>query len=177
MKQRVVALILMQAGWFACVCGAAAGHPALGIVVVAAVAASGVFSSSSVPRMILLLATAGLFGYVADSLLVLVGLLEFPSQSVLGWPSSAWMTALWVNLAAALRVFPVLLRESLAAAAAAGALGGPLAYIAGASLGALSLPSSWSIACVAVEWALAMPLLFAVDRKLLAADSLREEAA
>lgn len=177
MKQQVVALVLLQAGWFACVCGAAAGRPALGIAVVAAIAAASVRGSSSASRKLILLATAGLAGYVADSLLVIAGWMEFPPQAGLGWPSTAWMTALWVNLAAALRVFPAFLRENPLTAGAAGALGGPLAYLAGESLGALSLQSLRSVALVGAEWALALPLLFALDRKLQTAERLREAAA
>jgi membrane protein implicated in regulation of membrane protease activity len=51
-------------------------------------------------------------------------------------------------------------------AAALGAVGGPLAYFGGVGLGALAFPGglAWALALIAVEWAIAMPLLLGLNR-------------
>ena len=89
------------------------------------------------------------------------GVLTFPPQAVLGWPSTAWMVALWVLQAAVLGGVLSWLRGRYLLAAIVGAMGGPLAYLAGERMGAAMLGPSHAaaLAAVGVEWAIAMPLL------------------
>jgi len=104
---------------------------------------------------------AAVVGYAADSVLVLGGWLAFPPQAVLGWPSSAWMVALWVGFAATLNSSMGWMSGRYAAAALFGVAGGPLAYTAGVRLGAALLPGDpWmALAAIAIEWGVAMPAL------------------
>ena len=150
--------------WFACVGGAARGLPWLGPLVVAAYAVVYLRTiPSGVARMrhAWLLGLAGVVGYAADSVLVLTGVLRFPPHAVLGWPSTAWMVALWVLQAAVLGGVMAWMRDRLALAAIVGAIGGPLAYLAGERMGAAVLGPTQAVAlaAIAAEWALAMPLL------------------
>ena len=71
------------------------------------------------------------------------------------------MVALWVAQAATLTGAMSRLAGRYLAGAVVGGVGGPLAYLAGARLGAAILGPTHTAALtvVAVEWALAMPLL------------------
>ena len=170
MTRPVVGLVAFQACWFACVGGAARGFPWLGPLAVAAYA--GVYlrtipSGAARTRQAWLLAQAGTFGYAADSVLVLSGVLTFPPQAVLGWPSTLWMVALWVLQAAVLGGVMSWMRGRFILAAVVGAAGGPLAYLAGERMGAAVLGPSHAaaLAAIGVEWALAMPLLVWMERR------------
>ena len=156
--------------WFACVGGAARGVPWLGPVAVAVYVAAYLRTIPPGParsRHGQVLLQAGAVGYAADSVLVLSGVLTFPARAVLGWPSTVWMVALWVLQAAVLGGAMSWLRNRFVIAAAVGAVGGPLAYLAGERTGAAVLgpTTAGALAAVAVEWALGMPLLVWMEKR------------
>jgi hypothetical protein len=171
MTHPLISFLAFQLCWFACVVGASRGLPWLGPVVVAAFGALHLWATpAGRPRagQAWLLGLAAVIGYAADSALVLTGVLSFPPHASLGWPSSAWMVALWVAQAATLTGAMSWLADRYLLGAAFGALGGPLAYLAGVRLGAAILggPSqATSLLLVAIEWALAMPLLLWIARE------------
>jgi hypothetical protein len=153
----------LQAGWFACVLGAAAGRPLVGVLVVLLVAAAHLVARADRRGLALTLVAAALMGLVFDGSLTLAGVLTFPAQASLGWAVPLWMLALWVNFALAIDALAWLGRRPVAAMLA-GAVGGPLSYLAGARLGAVTLGPSEpvALAAVAVAWMVAMPLLLFV---------------
>ena len=165
-KDSIINVILINAGWFACVLGAARGLPWVGPVVVAALVA--IHLAWRRPRVpeILLLAAAAPLGYVIDSTLVLTGVIQFPEGAQLGQPSTVWMVALWVNLATAMNLSLGWLRNRLLIAAILGLIGGPLAYFGGARLGAITIGVDTTLGLVAigVAWAIAMPALVMLAR-------------
>jgi hypothetical protein len=153
-----------QLCWWACILGAASGAPWLGPAVVTAFVALHLWRAvppAARARELRLLASAALLGFASDSALVLGGVLSFPSHAALGWPSTVWMVALWVGLAATLRSSMSWLQGRPLVAVVVGALSGPLAYAAGERLGAASLGPTPTAAMVAIGivWAIAMPLL------------------
>ena len=167
-----------QATWLACVAGAASGRPLLGPLVAAlwlslhlgflpgAGRAPADGKRERVVELRLLLAAAAA-GYALDGVLVLAGALTFPGHAGPAAPTTPWMVALWAGFAATLRHSMNWARRRYALAAAAGALFGPLAYRAGDALGAISLaPFPVGLSLVAVEWALAMPLLLWLRERL-----------
>jgi len=170
MTHPVISFVAFQVCWFACVVGASRGLPWLGPVVVAVFAAAHLWATpAGRPRagQAWLLALAAVIGYAADSALVLSGVLRFPPYASLGWPSSAWMVAMWVAQAATLTGAMSWLRDRYLVSAVFGAVGGPLAYLAGVRLGAAILGPSQRAALivVAIEWAFAMPLLLWIARQ------------
>jgi len=162
---------LSQVGWFACVLGAAHGWLWAGPLVVGFLAVLFVVRSGRPGRALLrLMAVAG-FGLVTDSVLMACGALHFPDAvqmqpDLLGPP--LWMLALWVGFGTTLDGVLHALRTRLITAALVGAIFGPMGYRAGVALGAAELgsPSTWSLACVAVAWAAALPSLLRVDAAL-----------
>jgi hypothetical protein len=170
MAHPLISFVAFQLCWFACVVGASRGLPWLGPVVVAVFAAAHLWTTpAGRPRagQTWLLGLAAAIGYAADSALVLAGVLSFPPHASLGWPSSAWMVALWVAQAATLTGAMSWLADRYLLGAVFGAVGGPLAYLAGVRLGAAILGPSQTAALivVAAEWALAMPLLLWIARQ------------
>jgi hypothetical protein len=163
MRHPIGNFVLFQICWLANCAGAASGWPQLGPLFTAAWIALHLraMAEDRSSEVWMLLAAAA-FGYAADSLLVLLGLIEFPPEARLGAPSTLWMVALWVGFAATLRHSLRWLAGRYLLGALLGAAGGPLAYRAGEALGAIRIPDSFSgLAAVSVEWAIAMPALLA----------------
>ncbi len=161
MTRNILNVVAVQVGWFACVLGAASGAPLLGPIVVALLLA---LHLSWTPRRwqeAMLLSAAGALGYLADSVLVLAGLMSFEPHTRWGGPSPFWMVALWMNFASTLHVSMRWLLGRYFTAALLGALAGPLVYLAGDRLGAVLLHPNLarSLPAVALEWLLVMPLL------------------
>jgi hypothetical protein len=77
------------------------------------------------------------------------------------------MVALWANFATTLNVSMRLLRSRLLLAALFGAIGAPLAYYAGARLGAVDLVATLpALLAIGAGWLVLCPLLFAAARRL-----------
>ena len=170
MTHPLISFVAFQLCWFACVAGASRGLPWLGPLVVAVFAAAHLWATPAGrlrAGQAWLLGLSGLVGYAADSALVLSGVLSFPPHASLGWPSSAWMVALWVAQAATLTGAMSWMTGRYLVGAMFGGLSSPFAYLAGARVGAAMLGPSQTAALivVAVEWALAMPLLLWIARQ------------
>ncbi len=144
-----------QAGWFACILGAAHGAQWLGPAVVGTFAAVGLFARRKRVAFVMRLAAAIPLGFFADTALARLGVLQFETSA-----SPLWMTALWPNLATTLDSSLGWLAGKYGLAAGVGAFAGPAAYYAGARLGALQIDESvGSLAAIAIEWAVSLPLL------------------
>lgn len=162
-RYAVINALASQACWWACILGASSGRPWIGPLGVASFLAVHLWWGTRSRRgaELRLIGLAALAGYVADSVLVVSGVLTFPPHASLGWPSTIWMVALWAGLAATLNASMAWLHGRYALAAIFGAVTGPLAYAAGERLGAATLGPTETVALVliAVEWALALPAL------------------
>lgn len=160
MAIRILNLIGFNAGWFACVLGAAYGFPWTGVVIVGGLLIAHLFIFPHVRNALGLVLLSGVLGYAADSILVLVGTLRFDASVQILGPSPLWMVFMWVNFALALPLSMAFLKGRYGLAALFGAIGGPLAYAAGNKLGAVEIPASllpWIL--ISIEWASAMPLM------------------
>jgi hypothetical protein len=160
MFYRILNYVGFQVGWFASIGGAASGMSLLGPIVMGLVLALQVFLAPDRKKEAALLIAAGAIGWVADSSLVLSGVLAFPAGSA-GWPCPLWMVVMWMGLAGTLHGSMAWLSGRYSRAVLFGAVGGPLAYAAGVRAGAASfgVPAGVALSVVAVEWALAMPVL------------------
>jgi hypothetical protein len=158
---------LFQAGWFACVLGAARGFPWQGALVALLIAAFIVLRSRHPRAELALAAAAAAAGFAFDSALALAGWVDFEGAVPAPLLSPVWMVALWALFATTLNVSLRWLREWPALGVLFGAVGGPVAYYAGERLGALQFADPLlGMTAVAVGWALATPALFALARRL-----------
>lgn len=160
MTRTLLSFVGLQAGWFACVLGAAGGHPWIGVAVVSLLAGVQLTMAANPVRLFWTLAGAALLGVGFDGGLTTAGVLQFSPAAAVGWPVPVWMVALWVNLALALPALAWLTPRPLTSGAI-GAASGVLSYLAGARLDAVVLTPRESVALglVALEWAIALPLL------------------
>lgn len=156
---------LFQLGWLIAVIGAARGYPLAGVVYALAWALLHHWSIRVGRRQELLLVAAGAgLGFAVDSLLVLNGMITFPEQAWIGYPSTVWMVCLWSMFAMTLRHSLRWLHNQFLLAAFLGALCGPLAYWAGSRIGAIHLSEGTvSIAAIAMAWAGSMVCLLYLE--------------
>ena len=151
----------MQAIWFTCVLGGAAGTSWPGIL------AAGVWISLHLrlhpsPRSELtLIALAGALGAVADVFLIQVGELQYTGAEASAMVGPVWVVALWMAWSTCLNVSFSWLRERLFVAALLGVIFGPLAYQAGRRLGAVRFEPSGAepLLALGLVWGVAIPLL------------------
>lgn len=163
----VINIAAFQAGWFACVLGAAHGYPWLGVAAAAAAVGLHALNSPHPARELKLVAAAVLVGALFDSTLTAAGWVAFKPDALPENLAPFWILALWALFATTLNVSLHWLRARLALAAVLGLLAGPLAYWAGARLGALELtrPAA-ALGALALGWALMLPGLLALARRL-----------
>ena len=160
MKQVFVNLAVFKAAWTVVVISAAAGAPIIGVIAVAIAVGIHLWSSENRDNEIRLLLVAAAMGFAWESALVLGGLLEYSSGNWMAGLAPYWIVAMWVLFATTLNVSMRWLRRSMAVAAAAGAIGGPLAFFAGASIGAVEFSSpATALIAIGVGWAVMLPLL------------------
>ncbi|HCU53557.1 MAG TPA: DUF2878 domain-containing protein [Gammaproteobacteria bacterium] len=160
MKHVFVNLAVFKVAWTAVVVSAAAGAPVIGVIAVAIAVGIHLWSNENPDNEIRLLFIAATMGFAWESVLVLASLLEYSSGNWVSGLAPYWIVSMWVLFATTLNVGMRWLRRSTAIAAVAGAIGGPLAFFAGASIGAVELVSP-AIALIAIGfgWAVMLPLL------------------
>lgn len=150
-------VVAYQCVWLAAVTGAASGVAWAGPAAAAAFAAIQLRHSSRARSDAWLMVACVLVGAALDGSLALGGLVTYAAPTPVISPP-IWILSIWAALGLTLRHSLAFLRHRPWTAAAAGALGGPLAYLAAARLGAVSFEYS-SLILIAGAWVLAMPLL------------------
>lgn len=165
---RLINFLGFQACWFACVLGAARGLPWLGPAVVGVWSLLHVAGARRRGTVVGLLAASAVFGFAVDTLHLRLGVLVFNDapEAMLSRP---WMVALWVAFATTLGSSLGWLSRRYHAAAVLGAAAGPVSYLAGARLGAITIAGepAGPLLVLAVSWGFSLPLLvFAGDRLL-----------
>ncbi len=153
-------LVIYQTVWLACVWGAAHGIPALGCVAAMAAVASHLSKVKRPLDELKLVLVTGLLGGVWDSLLVVFDLIHYTSGSITPWLAPVWIISLWMAFATTFNVCLRWLHGRFWLASIFGLLGGPLAWWAGASLGALQLVGPLTaLSVLGLGWAALMPAL------------------
>ena len=153
-------IVLFQLGWFACVLGAVNGYAREGAIAAALIVALHIARAPRPKHEAMLALAAALLGLVFESALVWAGWVRVKEGIY-------WLVALWALFATTLNESLRMLQTRPWIAALFGAVGGPLAYYAGARMGALDfVQPAAMLAALAVGWAAATPLLLSVARQL-----------
>lgn len=157
---KITNFILFQLAWFITIFSAAKGMPYIGV---AYTMTWMFFHLSTMDEIrnteIKLLLFAAFLGYSLDSVLVVTGLIAFPEHTLLAGPSPFWMVCLWINLSATINLSLSWLKGRYLLAGMMAAAAGPMAYVAGEKLGAITLFGNTSIFVISIMWCVAMPLL------------------
>ena len=178
MKQVIVNLVVFKAAWTTIVFSAAAGAPFIGVIAVATAVGIHLWLCDNTESEIRLLLVAAAMGLVWESVLVFFGLLEYSSGNWAPGLAPYWIVAMWVLFATTINVGMRWLRRNHATAVIAGAVGGPLAFFAGASTGAVELVSpAISLIAIGAGWAMLLPLLVQIAIRLDGNHRLVEQAA
>jgi hypothetical protein len=160
MKHVFLNLAVYKAAWSAVVISAAAGMPVIGTIAVAIAVGIHLWCCDNPDAEIRLLLAAAALGFAWESALVVAGLLEYSSGNWMPGLAPYWIVSMWILFATTLNVGMRWLRRSTAVAAVAGAVGGPLAFFAGASIGAVEFMSpAIALTCIGIGWAVMLPLL------------------
>jgi hypothetical protein len=158
-----------QIGWFACAIGAAKGMPWIGLVAVAIYLALYLYWSENRAGELRLMFLVGVIGMVIDSLNKTFGLLHYAGDSLaIAWLAPLWIVALWLEFATMLNTSLVWLQGRYFIAAVMGAICGPLSYLGGVRLGALSLLQSktFTVVMLGIIWGMAVPSLTWLAKRL-----------
>ncbi len=122
MKAVVTNLAMYKLGWVACVLGAAAGMPWVGVLAVAVASAIHIATARSRSKTLLLLVSAALIGFSWESFVVMNGWLSYgPDHN--GVVAPYWIVAMWVLFATTLSLGFKWLKNHLWVAALVGGLG------------------------------------------------------
>jgi hypothetical protein len=153
-------VIAYQCAWFACVLGAAAQHPVIGMLVVAGVIGWHMRCAAEPRRELGLIGIAVLLGAAFETVLAASGWVRMEPSPLLGSFVPLWMVTLWAAFATTLNVALRALRSRYLLSAVLAGAGAPLAYHAGSGLGALHwIEQTPALALIALGWASLMPLL------------------
>lgn len=163
MKSIVVNLSFFKVGWLASVFTAASSMPVAGTAVIGLAVLVHLLISKNANAEFRLLAIAALIGLVWESILVMTGLVEYNAASVLPGLAPYWIVAMWVLFATTINVGMRWLKKNIYVAAIAGAIGGPMSFLAGSKAGAVSFADpTVSLIVIGIGWAVLLPVLVQV---------------
>jgi hypothetical protein len=159
---------LYQGGWFACVLGAAWQHPWIGLAIALVLIGAHLALSSERSIEIRLVLLATLVGAVVELFQVSAGTYRFTSGTLSHALPPPWLLVMWAQFATTFRFSLRTVVGRPLSAALFGAAGGPLAFLAGERLGALTLlpPISTGLLRLSITWAIALLVFSAVTRRV-----------
>ncbi len=168
MKWTLINLVAFNLAWLVCVGSAAAGFPIAGAIVVAIAVALHLMLADNVRGELLLLGIAAAIGFGWESFLVSANVLDYGSTRVAPY----WIVAMWILFATTINVGMRWLRRSVVLAAVAGAVGGPLSFVAGERMGAVAFPEPvLTLIVIAAGWAVLLPAVVHIARQIEAGTS------
>jgi hypothetical protein len=159
--------IAFQVAWFACVLGGANDRALIGTMVVVAVIGLHLALAQRPLLEALLIAVTAMIGLTWDSWLVAFGLMSYPAGNFAPGLAPYWIVAMWALFATSLNLSMAWLKGRTWLAALSGAVGGPLAYLAGERLGGLQMPDPvLALGAQALGWAMLLPMLTRLATRL-----------
>lgn len=157
---------IYQVCWVGCILGAAHLMPLIGVALVAAAVAYHLYTAPRAGIELGLIIIAAAIGAIWDSLLVSAGWLVYPSGTLLQGTAPYWIVALWISFATTFNVSLRWFKQRLFWAAVFGAVGGPLAFLAGERLGGVVFTDHVAgVTALALGWALLMPLMMIISNR------------
>ena len=165
---QLVNYTLYQIGWFACVLGGASHRPWTGFLIAGVLLGAHLTLSPERSLEVGLVVLATAVGAVVEMGQIAAGSYGFTSGTVMDALPPPWLLAMWAQFATTFRysLRPVITRPIRAALL--GAAGGPLAFLAGERLGAVTLlpPLTYGLLRLSASWAIALLVFSAVVRRV-----------
>jgi hypothetical protein len=168
MRSRVSNFLLYQMAWAAGVLGAGQGWPLAGGLVALVVVALHVWRRPRWGRELLVVGVVSAVGWGVDTLQAVAGVFSFHGAGAAAWICPVWLIGVWAAFGTTLNSSLAWLHGRPWLSAACGACAGPLAYGAGARLGAVVPHPNpvWFLAELAGVWAVMTPALFVLAVRL-----------
>ncbi len=152
--------VAFQLGWFACVLGGAWNYPFAGAGIALVILAWHLSTARDRPAELKLILCAGVIGWLWDTALLQTGWVSFNDGALFPGTAPVWMVTLWMLFATTFNVSMAWIKSKLVVATVLGAIGGPVAYLGGARLGAMQFHDQMpALVALAIGWASATPLL------------------
>ena len=176
--QLLINIVVYQVCWLACIIGAANSMPLVGVGLTAIAAAYHLYSADRALPELNLLLIAAVIGAFWDSLLVAMGWLIYPSGTLLEGAAPYWIVALWIAFATTFNVSLRWFKQHLLLGAVFGAVGGPLAFLAGERLGGVEFTNyPAALTALAVGWGILMPAMLLLAQRFNGFDEPLQTAA
>lgn len=163
---KLINFFMFQTGWIISVVAAATGIAHIGLVTVLLILVLHFMLANDWRSEAWLLVTAIAIGMVFDSLLVSFNLLAYENGIIIPGTAPYWIIGMWALFAITLNHSLAWFQQHTVIAVLAGAVFGPLAYVAGQSLGAVTIVSNTALIVLALGWAVFFPLLSLLARSL-----------
>ena len=168
MTRTVINLVLFKAGWVACVVLAARDLPTLATAAVAVVAGIHLFSVAVPVKEAVFLLAAAAIGLIWESLVLSTGLIQYPETSQYGGWAPHWIVAMWVLFATTINHGLSWVKRNWMLSVTMGLIGGPMAFYAGAGIGAVTLTDPVAaLAVIGAGWAVLLPLVVLVSDTII----------
>jgi len=165
MKFKLLNFFLFQLGWFALILGAAWNKTYLALLIGLIIIGFHLSIISNKLNELKLILAAGLIGFVFDGFLQYFQFIIYNS-AVWAFPlTPIWIVMLWMIFAITINHSLVWLKNRKTLTIFFGAIGGPLAYLAGEKLGAITIVDPLSIVLLSLGWATITPLLIWISKK------------
>ncbi len=162
----VINIVIYQVCWIGCILGAANMMPLIGVALASAAVACHLYTAPRAGVELTLIVIAAAIGAAWDSLLVVAGWLVYPSGTLIQGTAPYWIVALWISFATTFNVSLRWFKRRLRWAGLFGAIGGPLAFLAGERLGGVVFTDHVTgVAVLALGWALLMPLMMVISNR------------
>ena len=160
--------VAFQAGWFACVLGAANNLGWLGpLLVIFTVPLQIYFLTEKYKAETLFVIMCGTVGFLLETAMI-AGNVYIAIDRHWGLICPPWMAALWFNFAPLISISLLWLKGRYLLAAILGGILGPIAYWGGEKLGALTVADTFlqGYFPLAILWAITLPGLVYFHKKL-----------
>jgi len=164
MKFKIINFILFQIGWFILILGAAWDKTFISVLLGLGIIAIHLLMIDQKLSELKLLFIAGLIGFLFDGFIQYYQFIIYNSP---GWSfplTPIWIIILWMIFAITLNHSLVWLKKRIILSSIFGAIGGPLAYLAGEKLGAIMITQQLSLVLLSIGWALITPLLMSIGK-------------
>ncbi len=165
---RLLNFVLYQIGWFACVLGVAYAKSNWGIAVAVSLVGIHMFLTTDRASQAKLLVVAASVGFVVDSVLLGMGVFQFPNTTLVDGLPPLWMSVLWIQFATTFRYCLKWLSRRYIIGGVLGLAGAPVAFLGGERLGAVAFcsPRLTNLLILGLFWAIAIPLLIYLSDRI-----------
>lgn len=158
--------VLFKCLWLSCAFGTAKGLLWPAVIAFLALCIYQLWPSRRHPADFKVLAASLMLGILCDTVWIQSGMLEFTDARPWKEASPLWILLLWMGFALTINHCLSWLKSNWGLTALMGLIGGPMSYIAGAKIGALTFHASTlklTIA-LAIAWAISMLILVKVGK-------------